>query len=175
MSACPAPHAARLRGTAAGLLTVALSLAGHAAGGGVTPSGAAAIQLLLIGATAGAVASLLSRAGEIGVMVSLLAVGQLGAHVVLSAAGHGHASPQSGWVMAAAHLAATALGAMLLCIGDRLCRKLSRVVRAAARQLPLPVPVPKCAVVRTADQPLRSALLLAASMSHRGPPVCAAH
>jgi hypothetical protein len=45
------------------------------------------------------------------------------------------------------------------------------VVRAAVRIVATPVAVAPAAPVDEADQPLRSALLLAASVSHRGPPV----
>jgi hypothetical protein len=44
-------------------------------------------------------------------------------------------------------------------------------VRAAARIVAAPVAVAPVVVIGGADQPLRSALLLAASVSHRGPPV----
>jgi hypothetical protein len=44
-------------------------------------------------------------------------------------------------------------------------------VRAAVRIVVAPVAIAPVVVTGGADQPLRSALLLAASVSHRGPPV----
>jgi hypothetical protein len=48
---------------------------------------------------------------------------------------------------------------------------MSRAVRAAVRIVAAPVAVVPAVLVGEAEQPLRSALLLAASVSHRGPPV----
>ncbi|OAN36969.1 hypothetical protein [Mycolicibacterium iranicum] len=49
---------ARLRGTAAGLLTAALTLAAHTLGGGQLPFGATGLQLVVAGAAGGLAASL---------------------------------------------------------------------------------------------------------------------
>jgi hypothetical protein len=70
-----------------------------------------------------------------------------------------------------AHLAAVVIGALLIAAGEHLCAAVSRAVRVAK---PLPVQLigaPIDFVRNSADQPMRSSLLLAASMSHRGPPV----
>jgi hypothetical protein len=47
---------------------------------------------------------------------------------------------------------------------------MSRAVRAAVRNVAAPVGVAPV-LIGESDQPLHSALLLAASVSHRGPPV----
>jgi hypothetical protein len=63
------------------------------------------------------------------------------------------------------------VGALLIAASDRLCRAVSRAVRASARILAAPVAAAPALVIGQADQPLRSRLLLEASVSHRGPPV----
>jgi hypothetical protein len=164
--------AARIRGLSCGLLTGTLAVAAHGAGSGTPPTGASAAQLAVLAATVGAVAAVLPRAGEIRVLIGLLAVGQLLGHLMF-AAGHDHAhgAAQPAWVMLAAHVTAVGVGAVLIATGERLCRAASRVVRAVVRAAHPPVAATTVAAVRRAEQPLRSALLLAASVSHRGPPV----
>jgi hypothetical protein len=168
----PAP-AARIRGVATGLLTAALAVAAHGVGGGPFLSGAATVQLAVVAATIGALAATLPNAGQTRVLLGLLAAGQLLGHVLLGASGHEHsgagASPPA--VMLAAHVLAIATGAVLIAAGDRLWRAVSRAVRVVLRCVRPPVVVMTGAVPRRADQPLRSALLIAASVSHRGPPV----
>jgi hypothetical protein len=118
-------------------------------------------------------AATLGRAADVRILVTLLAAGQLFGHAMLSAVGHGHGSATAppATAMLAAHLLAVAVGALLIAAGDRLCRAMSRAVRAAARIVAPPVMPTPVIAVHHADQPLRSALLLAASVSHRGPPV----
>ncbi|HKP42355.1 hypothetical protein [Mycobacterium sp.] len=176
MSRVPNP-AARLRGSAAGLLTAALAVAAHGIGGGAVPTGAASAQLVVLAAAIGALAATIARAADARVLLCLLAAGQLLGHVMLDAAGHAHtpsAAPPAA-VMLAAHLTAIAAGAVLIAAGDRLCRAVSRAVQAAVRSICVPPAAPTVVAMRGADQPLRSALLLAASVSHRGPPVSLAH
>jgi hypothetical protein len=165
--------AARLRGTAAGLLTAALAVAAHGVGSGAPPTGAATAHLAVLAATVGALAATIRRATDARVLLGLLAAGQLFGHVMLSAFGHGHApSPAPpGAAMLAAHVVAISTGALLIAAGDRLCRAVSRAVKAAVRIACPPVAAAPGVATAGADQPLRSALLLAASMSHRGPPV----
>jgi len=93
--------------------------------------------------------------------------------VMLSAVGHSHATTAAppAAVMLAAHVVAIGVGALLIAACDRLCRAVSRAVRAAVRIVAAPVAVAPVVVIGGADQPLRSALMLAASVSHRGPPV----
>ena len=131
------------------------------------------MQLAVLAATVGALAATLASAAEARVLVGLLAAGQVLGHVMLSAVAHHHtvtAAPPPA-AMLAAHLVAIAIGAVLIAAGDRLCRAVSRAVRTVARINCLPVVLAPVAAARRADQPLRSALLLAASVSHRGPPV----
>lgn len=164
--------AARLRGSAAGLLTAALAVAAHSAGSGAPPTGAVVAQLVVLAATIGALAATITRAADARVLLVLLAAGQLCGHVILSAVGHHHAAaPVPPVAMLAAHVAAVGVGALLIAASDRLCRAMSRAVRAAVLIVAAPVAFAPVVVVGQADQPMRSALLLAASMSHRGPPV----
>jgi hypothetical protein len=169
----PCNPAARIRGVATGLLTAALAVAAHAVGGGAPPSGAATVQLAVLAATVGALAAALNRATEARVLAGLLAAGQLLGHLMLGAIGHHHtvsAAPPAA-AMLAAHLTAIAVAAGLIAAGDRLWRAVSRSVRAVVRIVCPPVAAVVVVAARRADQPLRSALLLAASVSHRGPPV----
>ena len=162
--------AAPLRGTAVGTLTAALAVAAHGAGGGVLPGGAVAAQLIVLAVALGAVAATVAGAGRTAVLWALLGTGQLLAHVLLATAAHSHGA-QPGPAMWGAHLAAVSLGAGLIACGARLWAAMSRVVRAVApegRTVPAPT---VCLTARGADQPLHSALFLAASVSHRGPPV----
>jgi hypothetical protein len=165
--------AARLRGTAAGLLTAALAVAAHTVGSGAPPTGAVVAQLAVLAATVGALAATISRTADARVLLGLLAVGQLCGHVMLGAVGHSHAATAAppAAAMVVAHVVAIGTGAFLIEASDRLCRAVSRAVHAAVRIVAAPVVVAPVVVVDEADQPLRSALLLAASVSHRGPPV----
>jgi hypothetical protein len=163
--------AARLRGLAAGLLTAALAVAAHGTADGAAPSGTAVALLAVLAATVGGLAITVSRAADVRVLIGLLATAQLVGHLMLAATAHHHgaaAAPAS--VMLLAHALAVIAGAVLIAAGDRLCRAVSRVVEVAVRAVVPPVPA-KQIVVAEPVHPLRSALLLAASMSHRGPPV----
>jgi hypothetical protein len=168
----PSIAAARLRGVAAGLLTAALAVAAHGAAGGGAPTGVAAVLLTVLTATVGGLAATIARTADVRMLLALLAVGQLVGHAMLSVAGHCHgeaAAPAP--AMLVAHAAAVGAGTLLIAAGDRLCRAVSRVVEVAVRVIAAPVAGRPTGVAKHADQPLRSALLLAASVSHRGPPV----
>jgi hypothetical protein len=169
--------AARIRGVATGLLTAALTLAAHGVGSAAVPSGPAVVALSVVAATIGTLATTWTRATQTRVLLCLLAIGQLIGHLLLSAVGHHHtvASAPPAWVMLAAHVVAIAAGAVLIAAGDRLCRAVSRTVLAVVRTAVAPAPAPRMVATRRADQPLRSTLLLAASVTHRGPPVGHAH
>jgi hypothetical protein len=168
-----ASPAARLRGAAAGLLTAALAVAAHSVGSGTPTTGAVVAELAVLAATVGALAATIARASDARILLGLLAAGQACGHLILGAVEHSHpattAPPAS--AMLVAHLVAVGAGALLIAASDRLCRAVSRVVRAAVRIVATPVAVAPAVPVDEADQPLRSALLLAASVSHRGPPV----
>lgn len=171
MSDAPVPYAARLRGTAAGLLTATLSLAAHSVGAGAIPAGAAAAQLLVLAVTVGVLASVIPRAADIRVMVGLLAAGQLIGHLTLAAGGHSQHLGPTTTTVALAHVVAIGIGAALITAGDRLCQVLSRVLRVSVRRTAQPMAAQVVAVARDPDQPLRRRRLLAASVSLRGPPV----
>jgi hypothetical protein len=164
-----------LRGLAAGSLTVALATTAHAAAGGGTPSGASAAQLVLLAVAIGALSATISCADRFRVQLVLLAAGQALGHLLLGTVGHHHADAAgpSALTMVAAHVVAVACGAALIASAGYLCTAISRAVRTAVAPTPFPVTTAPRVVLGDADQPLRSALLLAASMSHRGPPVCA--
>lgn len=165
--------AARIRGVATGVLTAALAVAAHGVGSGAAPGGAVVVQLTVIAAMTGALAATSPRAAQARVLLCLLAIGQLLGHLMLSATGHHHtvASAPPAWVMLTAHLVAIAVGAALIAAADRLSRAVSRTVLAVVRVVAEPAPAPRVVGVRRAEQPLRSTLLLAASVTHRGPPV----
>ncbi len=171
MTAAPATTAARLRGVAAGLLTAALAVAAHGIADSAAPSGAAAVLLAVLAGTVGGLATTIRRTADVRVLFCLLAGGQLVGHLMLSAAGHHHGESASpGPAMLVAHAMAVVAGALLIAAGDRLCGAVSRVLEVAARVVATPIPS-RPVTISTADQPLRSVLLLAASVSHRGPPV----
>jgi hypothetical protein len=159
--------AARLRGVAVGALTALLAVTAH--GGGV-PGGAGLVLLLMVAALIGALAVHLPRAADTRVLLILLSGGQLLGHLVLAET-HQHVSRPTGPFMLAAHAAAVLAGAVLIAAGGRLWSALSRAVARIAPRRPLLI-TPRAAVrVRRADQPRHSQRQLAASVSHRGPPV----
>jgi hypothetical protein len=163
--------AARLRGLGIASVTATLATAAHAAGGGGLPSGAAIAELVVLASALGAIAFTV-RAGA-GTVLALLSAGQLLGHLLVGVAGHSHSAQigPPGAAMLVAHAVAVAIGALLIVVGEHLCAAISRAVRSAKR-IAGPLPAAATAVVRRfADQPMRSSLLLAASMSHRGPPV----
>jgi hypothetical protein len=171
-SGSPSP-ASQLRGLAAGSLTVALAAAAHGAAGGALPSGATAAELGLLAVTIGALSATIVGGERIRGQLALLSAGQLLGHVLLGTVGHHHgdATGPSAAAMVIAHLVAMTCGAALIATAGYLCSALSRAVRAADPPESLPVTATPTLAFLDADQPLRSALLLAASMSHRGPPV----
>lgn len=165
--------AALLRGAAVGLLTPALAFAAHGAAGGGLPGGAVVVQLAVLALTLGAVAATTGAANRASVLWALLGTGQLLSHVLFASAGHAHgvAPAYPGAAMLLAHVMAVWVGALLIAGGARLCAVVSGSVRvpAAPAQVLPESSTPR--VVVGADQPPRSALFLAASISHRGPPV----
>lgn len=172
MTSTPPSTAPLLRGVTAGLLTAALAVAAHGIADGAAPSGAAVPLLAVLAATVGALAATTACAADAGVLLGLLAAGQFVGHVILGAVGHSHIStPPPAMVMLVAHVLAVMVGAALIAAGDRLCRAVSRAVEVTARPIIAPISAAPVPATAGADQPLRSALLLAASVSHRGPPV----
>jgi hypothetical protein len=142
--------------------------------GGALPPGAAAVLLSVLAVTIGSVAANIDRTADGPVLLGLLAVGQLVAHVMLTAAGHADCAASGGppaAAMLAAHAVALVVGAALIAAGDRLCVAVASALRALAAEVPRMPATGAAAAVTAGDQPLRSALLLAASVSRRGPPV----
>ena len=165
--------AARWRGVATGALTVTLALGAHTTSGGGLPSGSGAALLGVAAATLGALASMLACAATARGLLALLASGQALAHLLLGTADHhlvGAPGPTS-VVMVAGHVTAVFVGAALIAAAGRLGDALSRAVRATTAAVRPPVCAGPTRAMHSADQPLRSALELAASLSHRGPPV----
>lgn len=161
---------------AAGLLTAALAVAAHGIAGSGAPTGTAAVLLAVLAATVGALTTTIARTADVRVLLGLLAASQLVGHLMLSVAGHSHGgSTSAAPAMLVAHALAMVIGAILIAAGDRLCRAVSRAVEVSGRAVVPPIPSRPTAGAAGADQPLRSALLLAASVSHRGPPVSCAH
>ncbi|MEU0498233.1 hypothetical protein [Mycobacterium sp. NPDC006124] len=154
-------------------MTAALAVAAHGVAGGGLPSGPTAAVLALLSATLGTLVATVRDAVDFRVLVAVLSAGQLVGHVLLSSSGHAHSAAGGAppLPMLCAHLVAVTLGAALISAGGRLAAALSRVTVAAARVVHLPVAAPAPSPVDGADQPLQSARLLSASLSHRGPPV----
>jgi hypothetical protein len=164
--------ALQLRGAAAGVFTAVLCVAAHTFAGGAVPVGAVIAELMVLAVTVGGVAATLARADDIRVLVSLLAAGQLLGHLLLAITHQHGAAPQAaGVAVLIAHAAAVGVGAVLITAGTRLCTAVARIRRAAVHRPSLPACDATPGVVVGAEQPWRSALLLAASVSHRGPPL----
>ncbi|WP_242456028.1 hypothetical protein [Mycolicibacterium sp. P1-18] len=157
-------------------MTAALAVAAHGTAGGGLPSGPTAAMLALLSLTLGALVTTIRDGVDVRVLVAVLAVGQLLSHVLLGAGGHAHTSTAGAPAlpMLGAHLVAVAVGAALIAAGGRLAAALSRVLVVATRLVRHPVAAPSVTAVASADQPLQSARLLSASLSHRGPPVVVA-
>jgi hypothetical protein len=170
-----------LRGSVVGLSACGLGLAGHAMAGGALPS-----PLTLAAVTAGFVVLGVAMSSRTWTLPSLLAVlvgAQALLHVLLAGSAQAHAmaampgmtathgmAPDAS--MAAAHLVAAALAAVLLRRGELWCQSLvellSRPLRAIS--LPaLPAPLRRSLVTFSADTAPVSPLLVH-SLSRRGPP-----
>lgn len=155
------------RAVTAAAFTAALAVAGHALAGGGWPTGAAAALLTVVALTTGLVADGRTRLS----LVGILAVGQLGAHLALAAAGHVHQTPSAPWqLMLAAHTAAVLVGAALMTLAQRSAEVLSGVVRRCATAPRVPARPPRILRIPRNPQPRQHVRLLAASLSHRGPP-----
>jgi hypothetical protein len=167
------PLVARWRGAATASLTAALAVAAHAAAGGATPSGAGAALVGAMAITIGALATAVRGATRQPVLLALLSAGQLVAHLLLGSSGHQHVAMAGHGTaaMTVAHVVAVCAGAALIAAAGRLGAALSHVVRAAVPPRRGPIAPPPPRRFDGGDQPLRSSLQLAASVSHRGPPV----
>ncbi|MDF2827187.1 MAG: hypothetical protein K0R01_470 [Mycobacterium sp.] len=175
MTPSPTSPATVLRGAAVGTLTAALAAAAHAGSGGGLPSGAGAVQLAVLAVVVGGFVVVVRGGHRFLVLTAAMGAGQLLGHALLSASGHHHGAAASGVdaAMLAAHVGALVAVAALVTVGELSCRAISRTVRAAVLPPAIRVPAGRTAVFRRCDHPLRSVLQLAASLSHRGPPVSA--
>jgi hypothetical protein len=157
----------------AGVFTVALAVAAHGFTDGMMPSGGAVALLGVVAAALGAGVARWPRTSQTGVLVGVLAVGQFLGHLALSASADMPVTRLSP-PMLSAHLVAVLVGATLVAAAERLYTALSSTIRKC--RPPTGVLVVAGALVSAIrdDLPLQRVRLLAASISHRGPPVGAA-
>jgi hypothetical protein len=112
--------AARLRGAFVGATSASVAVAAHSAGGGVLPSGATLVMLVLSCATVGAAAAAHRTWGGPATVLTFVVAGQLVGHCVLvMASGHMHGGHWS-LPMLAAHAVAALVCAALICTAERL-------------------------------------------------------
>ncbi len=161
---------------AVGLLTASLAVAAHGVSGGGLPTGGAAALLGVLAAALGALAGTWVRAPGPWVLLGLLGAGQLGAHLVLGIGGHmagmsGMSLKAHTPQMVAAHMVAVAVCAVLVANCERLCAALSSALRSPGRPTAGRAYWWTPALTVPADQPMHSTLVVAVSISHRGPPV----
>lgn len=163
---------AGLRGLSTFAFTGALAVAAHAVAGGGWPAGGAGVLLTVTAAVVG-LCALSERAAGTAMLAAVLAGGQLAGHVALAASGHSHGETSTAptQVMLLTHAVAVVAGAVLVSACERLCQVLSQVARRCVSIARAPVEVRTALAVTPDDQPLQHVLLLAASISHRGPPV----
>ena len=165
---------ARVRGTATGAFTGALAIAAHALAGDVLPSAGSAALLVVLAVAAGALTASWARTAHTPALLCVLAAGQAVGHLALSTGGHVHTASAASLptpVMALTHLVAIGVGAILIRGCERFCAALSSIVRRHThRNAGAPRATARPPRFRV-DHPLQHALLLAASISHRGPPV----
>ena len=165
---------ARLRGGAVAALTVLLAVAAHGAVSGVTPGGGAVGFLTVLAAGLGAMVTASTSARGPVPLIGLLAAGQLAGHLVLGAGvAHQHivrTGPVSGALMFGGHVAAVVIGGLLVAAAERLAANLSRVVRPYSRNPFVCNDFNDMPVQPAVELPLLRSLLIAASISHRGPP-----
>ena len=173
MTPGPTSPATVLRGAAVGTLTATLAAAAHAGSGGGLPSGAGAVQLAVLAVAVGGFVVDVRGGHRFLVLTTAMGAGQLLGHAMLSASGHHHgaAASSADAAMLAAHVGALVAVAALVTVGELSCRAISRTVCAIVMPPAIRVPAGRAAVFRRCDHPLRSVLQLAASLSHRGPPV----
>jgi hypothetical protein len=162
-----------LRGATAAVFTAALAVAAHGVADGMAPAGGTVALLTVLSAALGAGVAKCASTSHTRVLVSVLATGQLAAHLALSTSGHGRGGwswPTPSALMLAAHLVAVLTGAMLVSACERLYTALSSVARRYPRATAGASPRSAPTVAVRSDPPRQRALLIAASISHRGPP-----
>jgi hypothetical protein len=161
--------------SAVAALSVVIAVAGHVlAGGGPVPLGVVPPLLALTG-----VCWLLGEylAGERVLAALVLAGVQLFVHVTLDAAHTGHEGMHRGingsLFMTAAHLAALLAGVLAVGQAHRWVYRVQRIFVRLLAQLPVLIPVRRCAAVLLAvpSTPRLLRRWLTANASRRGPPV----
>ncbi|CAN5378531.1 hypothetical protein BH09ACT8_BH09ACT8_06070 [soil metagenome] len=165
-----ATEVARLRGVTAGLFTGALAMAAHGFADAMVPSGGTVALLSVVSVAFGAGVARCQRTTQTWVLMGVLAIGQLIGHLTLSAGGAmpgDHTSP----LMLTAHLAAVLTGAVLVTSCERFYTALSSAIRryrSATSPLASAGTQPMWSRIEPPTQRVR---LMAASISHRGPPL----
>ncbi|QYB07538.1 hypothetical protein I1A62_25270 [Rhodococcus sp. USK10] len=168
---------AQVRGAVVGSSSGAVSVAAHGiAGGGMPPSEASVVLLLVACAAVGAAVAAIRIAGRDGlVLVAALTAGQLIGHTTLGLAGeHAHSLGLS-TPMIAAHLAAIAISAGLVRGAERAClRALAAVTRIVLAILaPAPVSTGTWSATPVYRAKLSLWLLVGSAAGTRGPPALA--
>ncbi|CAN5380006.1 hypothetical protein BH09ACT7_BH09ACT7_37060 [soil metagenome] len=164
------PVVANLRGVTVGVFTVVLAVAAHGLSDGMVPAGGTVALLGVVAAALGACAARWDRASKTHALLGLLAFGQLVGHLTLSVCGT-MPTAKPAPLMLAAHLAAVVCGAVLVAASERLYTALSSAIRSATRITSGPVTPGTLLIAIRDDPPQQRIRLLAASISHRGPPV----
>lgn len=151
-----------LLGATAGIATAALAIAAHGAAGGAVPAGPAATLLVAVAVGVGVLGAHLPTLPP----VALLAAGQIGSHLALTAVTDEHAHTSA--TMLAGHTVAVLGCALLLGAAQRLIAACSRAARGVLSRRP---GVAAPAVLRPRGDrvayPRRPA---ASTISRRGPP-----
>lgn len=165
--------AAQARGCSAGAFTAALAVAAHGLGAGqMALPGGSSVLLLVLAGVVGAFTATCPRAAQAVPLLGVLAAGQVLGHIALSIGAH-HGTSQAAApssLMVAAHAAAVVVGAGLIRLGEHLFAALSRTLACRAYRGGVIPAVAALVPERRADQPWRRLQLIAASISHRGPP-----
>jgi hypothetical protein len=169
----PTPAAAGLRGVAAGVFTIALTVAAHGFAAGMVPSGGAVALLGVVAVALGAVVARWQRAAQARVLVGMLALGQLVGHLALST-GDAMAVADRSPLMLGAHLTAVLAGGVLVAAAERLYTALSSVIRRCRAAVRVRAVTGALLTAVRDEPPLQRVRLIAASISHRGPPLGAA-
>ena len=165
----------RIRGGLAGVTCGILAFAAH----GIerdSPNSAALMLVLLVSGVVGAVVGCSAGRGRLW-LFGMLALGQLLGHTALASTEPPRPSHPSeisgcggGWIMLAAHAAATMLCALLIAAAERLYRAVAGLVSTLLSTFsPRPaLDAPLSGVRYAADR--RDAILLRGAISRRGPP-----
>ncbi|MET0701236.1 MAG: hypothetical protein ABWY93_16395 [Mycobacterium sp.] len=153
-----------------GAYTGALAIAAHGFADGMLPTGGTVALLAVVAAAFGACVARWDRTSQARVLIGVLGLGQLVGHVTLSACG-GMSLSKPSPLMLAAHFAAVVCGALLVVISEQLYTALSSAIQSARRTAVGPVTPGVLLVAVRTDPPQQRVRLIAASISHRGPPV----